>query len=83
MVPMVVQQMWSSFIPLEKIVDALLKMFHDEEEDDIYKKSIHLKQKGFVSEYTHEWEVLVVRQRWFSNEELLKMYRCGLKCWRM
>lgn len=56
-----------------KIVDSLLKMFYDEEEDDIYEKFVHLKQAGSVSDYTHEWEVLAIRQRGF------KMYRCGLK----
>ena len=36
-------------------------MFHDEEEDDVYERFVHLKQKGQVSEYTHECEVLAIR----------------------
>eukprot|EP00253_Pinus_taeda_P030576 PITA_30576 len=52
---------------------------HDEEEDDVYERFVHLKQKGSVSEYTHEWEVLALRQRGFLDEELVKMYRCGFK----
>jgi len=43
---------WKTFM------DALLKRFFDGEEDDVYEKFVHLKQKGFVSEYTHEWELL-------------------------
>ena len=54
--------LWKNF------VDVLLKSFFDEEEDDVYEKFVHLKQKGFVSEYTHEWEVLVIRQRGFIDE---------------
>lgn len=63
----------------EYLNNALLKWFHDEEEDDVYERFIHLKQKGSVSEYTHEWEVLAIRQRGFSNEELLKLHHYGLK----
>jgi len=63
----------------KKFKSVFLKRFHDEEEDDVYERFIHLKQKGLVSEYIHEWEVLAIRQRGFSDEELLKMYRCGLK----
>lgn len=47
----------------ENFKNVLLKKFPDEEEDDIYEKFVHLKQKGWVSEYTHEWEVLAIRQR--------------------
>lgn len=57
----------------------MLKRFHDKEEDDVYERFIHLKQKGTVSECIHEWEVLVVRKRGCSDEELLKTYHCGLK----
>lgn len=64
---------WKNF------VEALLKRFHDEEEDGVDERFDHLKQKGIVSEYTHEWEVLAIRQRGFSDEEMLKMYRYGLK----
>jgi len=59
--------------------NTLLKRFHDEEEDDVYKKFVHLKQKGSVSEYTHKWEVLAIRLSGFSDKGLLKRYRCGLK----
>lgn len=59
--------------------NALLKRFHDEEENDVYERFVHLKQKGSMSEYTRDWEVLALRQRGFSDEELLKMYHCGLK----
>jgi hypothetical protein len=41
---------------------TLLKRFHDEEDDDLYNKFMHLKQKGNVNNYTHEWEVLATRQ---------------------
>lgn len=58
---------------------TLLKRFHEEEEYDVYERFVPLKQKGSMSEYTHEWEVLAIRQRGFSDEELLKMYRYGLK----
>eukprot|EP00253_Pinus_taeda_P030836 PITA_30836 len=63
----------------QNLKSALLKRFHDEEENDVYERFVHLKQKGSLSEYTHEWEVFIVRQRRFSNEKLLKMYRCGFK----
>ena len=63
----------------ENFKNALLKRFHDEEEDDVYERFVHLKQKGPVSEYSHEWEVLAVRKIGFSHEDLLKMYRCGFK----
>lgn len=43
------------------------------------KNFAQLRQKGFVSEYTHEWEVLTIRQSGFSGEKLLRLYRCGLK----
>jgi hypothetical protein len=52
---------------------SLLKIFHDEEDDDLYNKFVHLKQKGNVNNYTHEWEVLATRQCGF------KMHICGLK----
>jgi hypothetical protein len=58
---------------------ALLKRFHDEEDDDLYNKFMHLKQKASVNDYTHEWEVSATRQRGFTDEQLLKMYICGLK----
>jgi hypothetical protein len=64
---------WKSF------TTALLKRFHDEEDDDLYNKFVHLKQKGSVNDYTHEWEVLATRQSGFTDEQLLKMYICGLK----
>jgi hypothetical protein len=64
---------WQSF------TTALLKRFHDEEDDDLYNKFVHLKQKGSVNDYTHEWEVLATRQSGFTDEQLLKMYICGLK----
>lgn len=60
-------------------VDALLKRLYDKEKDDVYEKFVHLKQKGSVSEYTHEWEVQATRQKGFTDEHLLKMYRCGLE----
>ena len=39
---------WKSF------TNALLKKFHDEEDDDLYNKYVHLKQKGNVNDYMHE-----------------------------
>jgi hypothetical protein len=42
-------------------------------------KFVHLKQKGSVNDYTHEWEVLATRQCGFTDGQLLKMYICGLK----
>jgi hypothetical protein len=33
---------------------TLLKIFHDKENDDLYNKFIHLKQKGNINDYTHE-----------------------------
>lgn len=58
---------------------TLLKRFYDEEEDDLYSKFIHLKQKGNVNDYTHEWEVLATRYDEFTAEQLLQMYICGLQ----
>ena len=40
-------------------MDALLKRFYDEQEDDVYNKFVHLKHKGTVSDCTQELEVLV------------------------
>jgi len=40
---------------------------------------MHLKQKGNINDYTHEWEVLATRQCGFTDEQLLKIYICGLK----
>jgi len=64
---------WKNFVA------ALLKIFYDEEEDDLYNKFNHLKQKGNVNDYTHEWKVLVTRHDEFTAKQLLKMYICGLK----
>jgi hypothetical protein len=58
---------------------SLLKRFNDEEDDDLYNKFVHLKQKGNVNDYTHECEVLATRQCRFTDEHLIKMYICGLK----
>jgi hypothetical protein len=41
----------------QNFTDKLLKRSHDEEEDDVYTKSAHLKQKGKVNDYTHEWRL--------------------------
>jgi hypothetical protein len=41
---------------------SLLKRFHDEEEDELYTKFGHIKQKGNANDFTHEWEVLATRQ---------------------
>eukprot|EP00253_Pinus_taeda_P029674 PITA_29674 len=38
----------------KNLKSSLLKRFHDEEEDDVYERFVHLKKKGSVSEYTHE-----------------------------
>jgi hypothetical protein len=54
----------------------LLKRFHDEEDDYLYNKFIHLKHKGNINNYTHEWEVLETRQCRFMDEKLIKMYIC-------
>jgi hypothetical protein len=40
---------------------------------------VHLKQKGNINDYTHKWEVLATRQCGFTDEQLIKMYICGLK----
>jgi hypothetical protein len=45
----------------------------------MYNKFMHLKQKGNVNDYMHEWEVLATRQCGFTDEQLIKMYMCGLK----
>jgi len=58
---------------------TLLKRFHDEEDDDLYNNFVHLKHKGSINDYTHEWEVIAKRQCRFTDEQLLKMYICGLK----
>ena len=58
----------------KKCTVTLLKIFHDEEEEELYTKFVHLTQKGNVSDYTHEWEVLETRQTGFSDEKLLKLY---------
>jgi hypothetical protein len=63
---------WQSFTV------ALLKGFHDKEDNDLYNKFVHLKHKGNVNNYKHKWEVLA-RQCGFTDEQLLKMYICGLK----
>jgi predicted Zn-ribbon and HTH transcriptional regulator len=60
-------------------VTRIFKRFHDEEDDDLYNKFVHLKENGSVNDYTHEWEVLATRQCGFTYEQLLKMYICGLK----
>jgi hypothetical protein len=64
---------WNNFIT------TLFKIFYDKEDDDLYNKFIHLKQKGNINNYTHEWEVLATRQCGFTDEKLIKMYICGLK----
>jgi hypothetical protein len=46
------------FFPLQKPYYCVIKKVHDEEEDDLYTKFIHLKKKRNVNDYTHEWEVL-------------------------
>jgi hypothetical protein len=58
---------------------ALLKRFYDEEDNDLYNTFVHLKQKGSVNDYTHEWKVLATRKNGFTYERLLKTYICGLK----
>jgi len=45
----------------------------------MYNKFAHLKQKGNVKDYTHEWEVLATRQVGFIDEQLFNMYICGFK----
>jgi hypothetical protein len=47
---------WQSF------TTALLKRFHEEEDDDLYNKFMHLKQKGNANDYTHECEVLATME---------------------
>jgi len=64
---------WKSF------ATALLKRFHDKENDDPCNKFMYLKQKGNINDYTHEWEVLAIRKNKFTYEKLLKMYICGVK----
>jgi hypothetical protein len=58
---------------------AILKRFQDEEDDNLYNKFVHLKQKGSINNYTHEWEFLATRQCRFTDEQLLKMYIWELK----
>jgi hypothetical protein len=50
----------------QNFTTALLKRFHNEEEDDVYTKFARLKQKGNVNGYTHEWEVLATKQTGLS-----------------
>jgi hypothetical protein len=45
----------------------------------MYNKFVHLKQKGNINDYTHEWEVLATRKCGFTDEKLIKVYICGLK----
>lgn len=71
--------MWSLFIPLEIFCGWLAKKVSWRRRRWYLWKIHSLKQKGFVSEYTNEWEVLAIRQRGFIDDELLKMFRCGLK----
>jgi hypothetical protein len=40
---------------------TLLKRFHDKEDNDLYNKFVHLKQKGNLNDYTNEWKVLAMR----------------------
>jgi len=56
----------------QNFTSALLQRFEDEEEDDLYTKFVHLKQKGNINDYSHEWEVLATRQSGFLDEQLLK-----------
>jgi len=65
---------WHKFTP------ALLKRFYEEEYDDLYIKSVHLKQKGNMNDYTHEWEVLETRQSRFTYEQLLNVCVCVCVC---
>jgi hypothetical protein len=58
---------------------TLLKIFHDEEDEALYNKFMHLKHNENINDYTHEWEVLETRKCGFTNEKLIKMHICGLK----
>lgn len=60
-------------------VDALLKIFFDKEKNVVYKNFVHLKQKGSISEYTHEWEVLATQQRRFTDDNYFKCIDEDLK----
>jgi hypothetical protein len=51
---------WKSF------TTALLKRFHDKEDDDLYKKFMHLKQKRNVNDYSYECEVMKTRKSGFK-----------------
>jgi hypothetical protein len=55
------------------VTTLLSKRFHEEEYDELYKKSMHLKQKRSVNDYTHEWEVLKAMKSGFKDEQMLKM----------
>jgi hypothetical protein len=55
----------------------LLKVFHDDEEDDTCTRFAHLLQMGIVNKHTHVWEVL--ETRFPNHDQLLKMYIFGLK----
>jgi hypothetical protein len=41
----------------QRFTTAIIKRFYDEEDNALYNKFVHLKQKGNVNDYTHEWEV--------------------------
>jgi hypothetical protein len=41
--------------------DDFLKRFHDEKEDGNYTKLTYLYLTGTISDYTHEWEILAIR----------------------
>jgi hypothetical protein len=38
----------------QSFTTTLLKRFHDEEDNALYNKFVHLKQKGNINNYTHE-----------------------------
>jgi hypothetical protein len=76
---MVVQNCDALSFHWKNFTTALLKRFHDKKDDDLYNKFVHIKHKGIINEYTHECEVLETRKRGFIDEQLLKMYICGLK----
>jgi hypothetical protein len=52
----------------------LFKIFHVDEEDDIFTKFTLLRQIVTVNEYIHEWEVLTTRVPRLTEEPQLKMY---------
>jgi hypothetical protein len=60
-------------------IEDLLKIFHDNEEDDTFTRFTHLQQTWTINEYNHEWEVLATRFTYLIEDQLLKLYILRLK----